>query len=224
MTAKSTRDWEGDEEHHPAWGLIRAHRGQNGPPGSTLFDSDIRHQHSVVVTLHTATRRRALNRDHAYEDQRVMQVEFSEAQWASFVSSMNSSGVPCTIRFREGAEEPIVPEMPFEPRLKESMEEVRTAADEAVAEVAAALAEVEEAFEASAGKKVLREKIRTLHFAIANMPANMSFAAKSLSEHAENVVQRSKADIEAMVISKANQLGLEPSDIGGTALLGEGDD
>jgi hypothetical protein len=46
------------------------------------------------------------------------------------------------------------------------------------------------------------------------MPANMTFAAKSLSEHAENVVQRARADVEAMVLAKAAQLGLEPGDLG----------
>jgi hypothetical protein len=42
----------------------------------------------------------------------------------------------------------------------------------------------------------------------------MEFAAQSLSEHAENVVQRARADIEAVVMVKAQQLGLNPGDLG----------
>lgn len=49
----------------------------------------------------------------------------------------------------------------------------------------------------------------------------MSYAAKSLSEHAENVVQRARADIEAMVVSKAEQLGIDPGEVAETPLLEE---
>lgn len=203
-------------EEHPAWGLIGASRVSSSPPGAVLFDSDIRHQHSVIVRISTATRRRDLSRDWMMAKREFVEVEMSEAQWASFVSSMNAGqGVPCTIRRRE--DDWSVPGMPYEPRLQESMREVRVAADEAVAKVA-------EAFAAYKEKKTAAN-LRNLEFAIRNMPANAEFAASSLSEHAENVVQRARADIEAMVLAKAQQLGLEPGDLGvGLAQLGSGDD
>lgn len=53
---------------------------------------------------------------------------------------------------------------------------------------------------------------------------NVAFAARSLNEHAENVVQRARADIEAMVLSKATQLGLDPADLGTVPQLETGDD
>jgi hypothetical protein len=48
-----TKDEEG-WERHPAWGMIGASRIQAGPPGTVLFDSEIRHQHYVTVKLETA--------------------------------------------------------------------------------------------------------------------------------------------------------------------------
>lgn len=198
-----TTDEYGDETH-PAWALIGASRVSSSPPGAVLFDSDIQHQHYVTVRLSTCSRKRDLNRDWLHGKREFVEVAMSEAQWASFVSSMNAGqGVPCTIQHREGHS---VPGVPYEPRLAESLDEVRSAADKAVEKVA-------EAFAAYSEKKTAAN-LRTLEFAIKHMPANITFAADSLTEHAENVVQRARADIEAMVISKAQQIGIDAGDLG----------
>jgi hypothetical protein len=199
---------ESGEEQHPAWVLVGASRVSHGPPGAVLFDSDIRHQHYVAVRVKRATRKRDLNRDWKYGHETIVEFAMSEAQWASFVSSMNSGdGVPATLEWDATLDNPQVPGMPYAPRLQESMNEVRDAATRAQETV-------REAFEAYAAHKTVGN-LRTLQYAIENMPANMTFAAKSLSEHAENVVTRARADIEAYVVQKAHQLGLEPADLGG---------
>jgi hypothetical protein len=199
-----TKDEEG-WERHPAWGMIGASRIQAGPPGTVLFDSEIRHGHYVSITLVEGARKRELNRDWLHGEKRIVQVDMSEAQWASFVSSMGrGAGVACTITSRES--QMIVPDMPFEPRLQESMDEVRGAADKA-------LEKIREAFEV-AQERPNKGNMRALGIAIANAPSNMTFAAKSMTEHTENVVQKARADLEAMVAAKAQQLGLEPADLG----------
>lgn len=205
---------EHDEEGHPAWGLIGASRVSSSPPGAVLFDSDMQHQHYVVVRVSAAKRKRTLNRDWLRGGKEYIEVAMSEAQWASFVSSMNAGdGVPCTVT-RQNYKE--VPGFPHEPRLGESVREVREAADKAVQEVQAAFSAYQE--KKNAGN------LRNLEYAIKNMPANITFAAKSLTEHAENVVQRSRADIEAMVIAQAAQMGLKPGDLGITLELEQGED
>jgi hypothetical protein len=189
-------------ESHPAWGMIGASRVSSSPP-ATLFDSDIKHQHFVTVRISAAERKRSLNRDWLHPQEQDIEVAMSEAQWASFVSSMNTgSGVPCTIEQR-GRER--MPAMPHEPRLAESMDEVRNAGTKALAHIREAFAKVEE--------KPNKGNIKDLRHAIENAPANMGFAAESLSEHAENVVQKARADIEAMVLSKAAELGVDPADV-----------
>ena len=204
---------ERGDESHPAWGMVSASRVSHSPPGAALFDSDMLHSHYVTVRISTAERHRDLNRDWLHGKQEFVEIAMSEAQWASFVSSMNvGQGVPCTITRRE--KEYDVPGFPHEPRLAESMREVRDSAEEAIQKI-------QEAFAAYQEKKNAAN-LRDLEYAIKNMPANMEFAAKSLGEHAENVVQRSRADIEAMVIQKAKQLGLEPEDLGITLELGPG--
>lgn len=204
---------EHGDETHPAFGMIGASRGSTSRPGATLFDSDIQHAHTVTVRVATASRKRDLNHDWNHRNREFVEVEMSEAQWASFVSSMNSgTGVPCTIRRREDDWD--VPGLSYEPRLAESMAEVRESGDKA-------FAEIREAF-AVAREKPTKANMKTLEARINNATPSMEFAARSLSEHAENVVQKSRADLEAMVSAKAQQLGLTPADLGGALQLGPG--
>lgn len=191
------------DETHPAWGLIGASRVSSGSPGATLFDSDIQHQHFIVVRLRRASRNRDLGHDRKHGEEQLIEIEMSEAQWASFVSTMNvGDGVPCTIT-RVGSK--AMPGVEYEPRLALSMDEVDNAAHKA-------MEKIQEAFAAYREKKNAAN-LRSLEAAINNAPANIGFAAETLSKHGENVVQRARADIEAMVMSKAEQLGIDPAEI-----------
>lgn len=207
-TAKPTLNERGDETH-PAWGLIGASRVSSGPPGTALFDSDILHGHFVIVRLRRAVRKRDLGHDRKHGDEQIVEIAMSEAQWASFVSTMNvGEGVPCTID-RVGRE--LMPGVEHEPRLALSMDEVRRAGEKAMQEIQEALAAYRE--------KKTNANLKTLEARINNAAPNMTYAATTLSEHAENVVQRARADVEAMVIQKAKQLGLDPGELADTHLL-----
>lgn len=213
--AEPTQDKLGADVH-PAFGLLGASR-VTSTPGQVLFDSDIRHGHTVRVTLHTASRRRDLKQDWIHDTGHLFEVEMSEAQWASFVSTMNvGSGVPCTIRSTPTDYE--VPGLRYAPRLAESMEEVHAAADEAFAEIGAAMAAYEAALK-EGGAKARREALSDLQARIRNATPNVDYAGKRLAEHAENVVQKARADIEAIVTYKAAQLGLTAGDVGPAELL-----
>jgi hypothetical protein len=122
-----------------------------------------------------------------------MEWDMSMAQWGAFVSSFgDGTGVPATLRFLgDSGTRGIVPAAPFESRLAESHAEVREAGNRAAAAVA-------EAFAAYKEKKTAGN-LRHLEAMIRNMPANMEFAASSLTKHVETVVTKARADIEAMV-------------------------
>lgn len=203
-------------EHHPAFGLISVNRSQGTP--RVLFDSDIQHGHTVHITIYEADRTRDLNHDSIFAKSRegiLAEVEMSEAQWASFVSSMGQGdGVPCTVRRKQGDWD--IPGLPHAPRMAEQMAEVRNAADKALEKIREAFAAVEE--------RPNKSNIRALKIAIEHMPANMAFAAQSLTDYTENVVQRATADIEAMVIAKAKYLGIDPAEVGVMPQLGPSTD
>lgn len=199
-------------ETHPSWLLVRANRVSSSPPGQILFDSDIPHQHFIRVTIVSATRRRGLNRDWLTSEKVLMEFDLSQAQWGAFVSSFgDGTGVPATLSWANPSHIPAgdVPSFPFESRLNASHKEVREAGTTALAGVQEAHAAVQEAFDNNLGKKVMRERLRALQIQLNNAPANMEFAAESLTEHVENVVTKARADIEGMI----QQGGMSPAEI-----------
>jgi hypothetical protein len=207
--ARPTLDEHGDERH-PAWGRMTVTRGQGTPVA--LFDSDIKHQHTVNVALHTATRKRDLHRDWIHTGKQKFEIQMSESQWAAFVASVGQgSGTSCTIRFDRSQDDPIVPGVVFESRLKQSSDEIRSAAKEAIENIVEAFKKVEE--------KPNQGNVRALGFAIQNLPSNLGFAADSLTEHMEQVVSKARADIEAMVTTMAAERGLDPGKLDAKELM-----
>jgi hypothetical protein len=202
-TTEPTPNQYGDDTH-PAFGFAKVNR-VHATPGAVLFDSDVQHQEFVRVTLGRMTRKRDLKQDWLHADQEMVEVDMSLAQWGAFVSSFGTSGVPCTIRRTETDWN--VPGLAYAPRLAESLGEVRDAAREAFAAIQAAMDAVE-ALDGKAPAREKREAMRTLKYAIANAPSNVEFASKQLTEYAEDVVAKSRADIEAMINRHAQQLGL----------------
>lgn len=201
---------EDGNETHESWLLIRANH-VNGT--ARLFDSEITHRRFIQVTVTRCTRKRDINRDWLHgEVQPIIEINMSEAQWGAFVSSFgNGGGVPATLSHFNGSQVPRVAE--HDSRLSLSHKEVKNAASKAVAELQAAHAAVDEAFERGAGKKEMRDLLRNLRIKTENLPANMEYTAKSMSEHVENVVVKARADVEGMVIHAIqNGVGLNSGD------------
>lgn len=196
----------GGYEEHPAFGLISASRVTQSPPGAVLFDSEIKHVHYVRLTIKRSRRRRELNHDWIHETgPDLIEVAMSEAQWASFVSSMNTSGVPCTIKRTQ--DELYVPNVPYAPRMEHAVKETTGAAERM-------FTKVREAFAAYKEHKTVGN-LRNLEACIDNAAPNVNYATKTLAEHVENTLQRARADIEAMVEHHAEKLGVDVDELRG---------
>ncbi len=189
---------EDGTESHESWITLAAFKVQS--TGQHLFDSEIRHQHFVRVRVSRCIRRRDLNRDRRHSTTTLMEFAMSHAQWGAFVSSFgDGGGVPATLLYDQDG---IVPSEPVsESRLTKSAREVGDAGGKALAEIRESYEALEAAFERGAGKREMRDLIHTLKHRIQNGPANMKFAATSLTEHVENVVTKAKTDIEAMAVA-----------------------
>jgi hypothetical protein len=200
---------DGDEEH-PAFGVIGVHR-VHSTPGEVLFQSDLRHQEYIVLRVSEASRKRDLKRDWVHPGRRVCEVSMSLAQFAAFVSSGGTEGVPCTIEFAgSGSREPGQrPGLLPASRLSVTNAEVRDAAHKAYEGIQEALAEYEQALaDPQCRAAARRSALATLRNRVGNAAGNVEFAAQALDEHAENVVATSRADIEAMAAQAAQRLGL----------------
>lgn len=100
-----TDDRDRKEFNHPSYGMASFHRSHNGS-GARLFGSSITDHHNTVrLTIGAGTLIHELNHDRYYGSLtgEHIEVEFSAAQFAELLTRMNEgSGVPCTIRTREG--------------------------------------------------------------------------------------------------------------------------
>lgn len=195
------------DETHPAFGLVQVNRVSAGGVaggvggGVSLFDSELKHNHFIQITFSRATRARDLNRDWIHGGSKMLfKASVSEAQWAQMISSLNTSGTPCTIEATETDWN--VPEIPFAPRMAIQMEEMKQAADRM-------FADVREALETYKEHKTVGN-LRNLEITLNNATPNVAYAAKALSEHTENTVAKAKADVVAMIDSRARQMGIDP--------------
>lgn len=210
-----------DVEEHPSFAVARANRISSSPPGVSLFDSEIRHSHFVRLTIERANRRRDLMQDWIHATDRLIEIDMSMAQWGALVSSFgDGSGVPVTLAFLTG--EGSIAEPAYEPRMKQSVEEVEGASDKVFGEVADAAAALRKAFDGKAGRKEMEQALWDLEIRLKNAKPNLKFAADSLTEHVENVVTKARYDIEATVRLAAER-GLDAADAV-AGMLGAGEE
>ena len=189
-------------EVHPSFGVAVINVTHS--TGSYLFDSEIAHHEFVTLKVQAASRKRDLHRDWIHGiGPTLVEIHLSKAQWADLISSFgNGGGVPVTIDVVNGRS---MPDAPHSSRLGESQNEVRRAGEVALADITRAFEE----WRAKPNKSTLTH----LEAMIRNGPANMAFAAKSLTEHTEKVVTKARADLEAMlrVAAENRELGAAES-------------
>jgi hypothetical protein len=185
---------EDGEDRHPAFAIASVHR-IHSTPGAVLFQSDVRHDTYIEITLSEATRKRNLKHDWIHPGQVLVKFSMSLAQFASFVSSTDTEGVPVTISYDHGSR----PGLTLESRLALTSGEVQAAARTAFDDIKNAEAAYEAALNSKAPAAEQKQALARLRAAVANAVPNVDYASRQLAEHAEAVVEKSRADIEAMV-------------------------
>lgn len=191
---------EDGSEHHPAFGMARVGRIMS-TPGQVLFQSDIRHGEYIEITVSEASRRRDLKHDWVHPEQVLIKFCLSIAQFASFIASSSTEGVPVTIGYDHGDR----PGLPAGSRLALTSTEVHAAAHEAFRHIQEAEAAYEEALTGKAPAAERKRLLANLRAAIRGAVPNVDYAADQLTRHAEEVVEKSRADIEAMAAAARNR-------------------
>ena len=215
-------DFEDTTERHPAYAQIGAMR-VSGSHGAYLYGSDFRHQHYITIQIHDSELHRNLSGDRAHANKRLLQVAMSEAQWATFVSSLNQGGgVQCTLEFTPEAG--MVPSITQpKDRKRQFSKEMGDHLDTVVGALKDLGALIDDA--PLSGKKKLALK-RQLHVAEMNLAPNMDFVAERFDEHMEHTTERAKSEVNAYaqhVLGDLAQMALTGGE-GGKPLLLEAPD
>lgn len=193
----------GTRVKHPAFGQI----GISRVTGSTnLYGSDFRHNTSIVIRIARSELRRELSRDWHFARESLIEVALSEAQWATFVSSVNvGDGVPCTIERLGGK---LVPGIPH----RDEAHSYKTEADQAMQASLKALEELKTELEANtAGLSKAKQAplIAKVDRSIRELKSHMPFIAESFSEHMEKRVEKAKVEINSFATAMVQRAGLE---------------
>lgn len=205
---ESVEEKDGRRDTHPAFAVATVTRGHGSP--RTIFQSDLRHNETITLSIRTADRTRYLMRDWVFPRTPLVEVEMSLAQWGSLVSSIGiGSGVSVTLRATK--DDYMIPGIPYEPRIAESVAETKGAVSRLLARAKETLEALETAIDQKQGVKAVREAMRLHASTLQNAESNAAFAVKSLTEAAESVTSQARADIEAQILNAAQITGTTAS-------------
>lgn len=189
---------------HPAFAQISASRCQGG--GFSLYGSDFQHDATIEIRICHSELHRDLRRDWHFQEKEIVSVRLSEAQWATFVSSMNvGSGIPCTLDHIQGER---IPGLTYrmerdvvQKELQEKLEAVSQHLRDGMAAVKENLVGLSKVKQAA-----VLEHMNQAYRAVSD---SLPFAAKCFQEHMEDTVEKAKIEIEAHVLNRIQSAGLK---------------
>lgn len=187
---------------HPAFGQISLHRVSGR---RALYGSDFEHNGYISIEINTSELHRGLSHDWPHQRKELIEVHLSEAQWATFVSSMSQgSGVQCTIACRHDMglvptfELPSKREM-FDNEMKEKLRKTVTRFRETMDQIDSMGLPKSKA-------AALKEPFSR---AIQEMEANVPFVAESFEKHMEKTVEKAKVEIHGYMNHTLHSIGLD---------------
>lgn len=199
---KETGPIGGERLTHPAYAAISASRVSGE---TVLFGSDFVHRQFVRIAIYPSEIMRSGGRDsHHPESTPLVEVSLSEAQWATFVSSMNvGSGVPCTLTRANGAAVADLP-APVDRRglFKNSAIERLDLAMNALNEMRDLLRET------SLSKKAKDELQNKIDSVERQITQNLPYVAEQFDKHMETTTERAKIEINAFALSTVIRAGM----------------
>lgn len=203
IDATTEDDRLGRRYTHPAFGQIAAHRTTGG--NMSLYGSDFVHDNSIRISIHHSELHRYLNRDSHFARRQIIEVTLSEAQWATFVSSLNhGTGTPCTLEYVQGAPMPRIAHRREKDIVKQELDErirhVSSLFEAAIADIEANVAGL-----SKAKQNAVLERLRRAYKEVSD---SMPFAARSFEEHMESTVEKAKVEVEAYVQNHAIRAGI----------------
>jgi len=196
---------EKERIEHPSFGLIGFSRASSTPRKS-LFGSSIEHRSFVQLEIHSAVLERSSHRDWVFEKKLLFAVNLSTTQFAEAITSMNRSGIPCTISFMDGH------------RVKETeVKSKRLQYDEDFEKYATKIASENNEFiinigeilsKKHIGKRDRAEILKQLDMLQMQIISNIPFLKKEFTAQMEKTVLEAKNDFEALVDDKLRSVGL----------------
>lgn len=196
---------------HPAFAQIAASRVSGH---CALYGSEFHHHSYITVSIRRSELHRRLSEDRPYAREELIEVAMSEAQWATFVSSLNVGlGTQCTLERHNGAMVPGLPDPAS--RSDQFARELRQKQDTAVQ----ALNGLRDAIAACGlSQKKASSLAAMVDAAVRNITSNSAFVAEQFGEHMEHVKEDARAELHAYALGVMNTVNVARIEAGTTPL------
>lgn len=187
---------------HPSFAQIGCYRSQGGH--RALYDSDFEHRAVMTIRINLSELHRNLSNDWHFGREEIVEIEMSEAQWATFISSPNmGSGVPCTLRQFNGE---IIPGLPSpKDRTEQFGNEMKKAVGESLTELSELMAEIDAMGLPKGKAEKLKFRLRVAH---SKLSSNLPFVADQFGEHMELTVERAKQEVHGYMTGVVQRAGI----------------
>ncbi len=198
-------DQKREKQEHPSFGLITISKTSAGPPGQKLFDSPFRHHHYVSIEISRASKRRTdLHDDFISEEESLIKIALSEAQFATMITTPNMAvGTPCTIG-RFGGK--IVEDPPADATRRTFAKEANEEFEDLAKDAEALVEMMEVRNPKAADRKAMRDLAGKLSRALTG---NLEFFQTRFHEVMEKTVTAAKAEIQAHVADVVQKAGIK---------------
>jgi len=200
----------GDEEEkkHESYGMISVNRVTASPP-VRLFGAHVPSASYIRITISEGVQLiRDGGREWYHSGKTLTELEVSESQWATMVSSFNhGDGTPCTVIFHNGKKER-VPEAPVQTeRYQHAFKKKCEALDNKLKDGSEAIDTIlEKKSLTKADKKVIKDHLRAVHMEVRE---NFPFLLTQFQESVAKTATSMKQDVEGWVSGLVRGAGLE---------------
>lgn len=195
---KNDDPFGGTIETHPSYAQINANRVTGG---AILYGSDFEHQNFITISISRSKLMRSLSSDHHHSEDELIEVMLSEAQWATFVSSMNQGGGTCCTINHLGRKS-----MPGLPVPKSRRAQFESEFKEKIGGIVAAAKELEELIEEGGRKTVMRDLVQRVTI---GLESNLKFLVTQFGEFMEDTTEKAKIEITAWATNLINRTGIK---------------
>ena len=180
-------------------GMISWSKSYNASPRN-LFGTEIKTDNPITLRISKAEETRDLSRNWYHSLGQIVEIEMSPIQWAEFLTSGNTSGTPCTIRYIGG-------QRMSDPKETEMFNDYNKEVEEHFDEFKEIENVVKNAIDSKKpmGLKDLNSLLCKIHNAI----SNVDFVKDSFKEDMNNIVGKAKAEFNAYVENRIHEIGIE---------------
>ena len=191
---------------HKSFGMISFSRVSSSASVS-LFGSSILHSHFIQLEIHSASLKRSLHRDFIFERKKLFSVYLSPTQFAVAITTMNTSGVPCTIAFANGRS---VKGTAIKSKRVQFDDEFTKFADNIASANNRFYERINEILDKKhIGKRDRAEILKQLDLLKMQIASNMPFIKKRFTEQMDRTVLEAKNEFDAFLEDKIMRVGLE---------------